>query len=535
MTNPTTFDPSQLTPLSVQLKAIDDTSLPPDLKEVAKKRLTDAVVDKSGLTLEQKLRIAHDKVFRLHPITLAAVAARWKMFITDRTRRGQAVRTMATDGRSLFVNPTWAGKLSVGLTTCIVLHEICHVVFQHHFRFGKMPARDRDMANIAADLAINSRLMPEFLQVASPAEVSYLLDTGCFPRVGKYSHLPEGKSYEWYMAELRKERELKGDNGQRPENFAPIFEPGEGDDETEGDANLNDEIDDGGEIPDDLDRVIDEIIDRAEGERDGEGEGPGAGGLGGDDDGEFRPGTDNIFGDVEPYSEDDEELKDGERQFQEAVTAAIVTDKGWGIGGGWLETSLAEGVMPTDPEASKLNWKALLRDFLSKTCPQGYSYSRPSRRHGHRTDILLPARHSRSTAKGLIIVDTSISMGDAECDAALREVEAILTEYPRAEVKVISCDSRVILESEKVYTKDDFPLRERTTWKGRGGTNLAPAFEYAAKNAHEFEWVLCLSDMEWGYSSAPDPGKPVIWLSTRGDVARIDATIPFGVHAQVVI
>lgn len=572
-----TVDLSRAKPFSKMMSEIDESSIPDDLKEAARKRLKDQVTDRSGLTVEQKLRLAHDKVFKMHPIALAAVAARWKTFFTEVTRDGQSVRTMATDGRNLFVSPTWAKTLPLGMTACIVLHEVCHVVLQHHFRMGKMPKTDRELANIAADLAINSRCLPEYLRLASEAEVGVFLDFGCFPRFGRFSHLPELKSFEWYLTELKKERDQNGGNSVKPpQGFSPMFDEGtsdreedegaggsygddEEDDEDDEDEEDSDEgsgskhrdaIDDGSEIPDNLDEIIDEIIDRAKpddekGEGEGKGNGgPGEGGQadtgigsGGDpsDDGSFRPGVDNIFGSVEPFSEDEEELHDGERAFQEAVTAAIVTDKGWGMGSGWLETTLSEDVMPTDPDAPKLNWKQMLRDFLSKVCPEGYSYSRPSRRHGHRKDIILPAHRSLGTANGLLIVDTSGSMGDAECDAALRELEAILSEYPKATVRVVSCDARVILEDAKVYTRDDFPLTEPKVWKGRGGTNLSPAFTYAQELGGEIDWVVCLTDMEWYYQYAPNPGKPVIWLSTRGDARHYDETIPFGVHAQVVI
>src|SRR4030095_2952472 len=89
--------------------------------------------------------------------------------------------------------------------------------------------------------------------------------------------------------------------------------------------------------------------------------------------------------------------------------------------------------------------------------------------------------------------------------------EAILAQFPKATVKLISCDTKVI-EGE-VYTRNDFPLREVETWKGRGGNNLAPAFSWAAAARRgTYDWCIILSDMEWYWESAPNPGVPTIWL-----------------------
>jgi|GEM_PF-7126999 len=575
------MDPTTLKPYSQLVAEVEALDLPQDLKDIATARLKNAITDHSGLSNEQKVRLAHDKVFRLHPIALAAVAARWKVRFIENTPDGLPVQTMSTDGRCLNINPAFVEGLTLGMATCIVLHEVCHVVLSHHFRFGKLAPSDHELANDAADLEINSRLLSEYLRVASPVEVGFLLENGKFPRQGSYSHLPNDKSFEWYFAELRKQREQdrqqrkqdqqdrgegssKGQRGKPQPGFAPSMSDGPGEDNL--DQMMEDIIDRAGQEEDKpskpgkskgedsntgsgSDDGDDDDSDEGDGDEPGEGsEGRGKGNSSGDDsdDGDGQDGGQgdgggegdspgNIFGKVEPYSLDEDESEEGERHFKEAVTAAIVTDKSWSDGTGWLETMLQDTVLPTDPDAEKLNWKQMLRDFLSKVCPEGYSYTRPSRRHGHRRDVILPAHRSLGTANGLLIVDTSGSMGDAECNAALNELEEILSEYPRATVRVISCDKRVIMESNKVYTRDDFPLLEPTVWKGRGGTDLSPAFLYAQEIAAEIDWVLCLTDMEWKYTAAPNPGKPTIWLSTRGDAQRWNETIPFGTHAQVVI
>ena len=59
---------------------------------------------------------------------------------------------MATDGRSLFVNPTFLNTLSDKEVRAVLVHEVMHVTDGHHLRIGK---RDPQRWNIAADYAIN--------------------------------------------------------------------------------------------------------------------------------------------------------------------------------------------------------------------------------------------------------------------------------------------------------------------------------------------------------------------------------------------
>jgi predicted metal-dependent peptidase len=66
--------------------------------------------------------------------------------------------TAATDGRRFFYNVDFVKKLSTKKLEFLFAHEICHAVFDH---FGRVGSRDRQLANIAQDFAVNQILVDE--------------------------------------------------------------------------------------------------------------------------------------------------------------------------------------------------------------------------------------------------------------------------------------------------------------------------------------------------------------------------------------
>ncbi len=64
-------------------------------------------------------------------------------------------QTAATDGRNFFYNKEFINKLSVKKLMFLLAHEICHGIFDH---FGRLGSRDKQLANIAQDYAVNQIL-----------------------------------------------------------------------------------------------------------------------------------------------------------------------------------------------------------------------------------------------------------------------------------------------------------------------------------------------------------------------------------------
>ena len=66
--------------------------------------------------------------------------------------------TAATNGRDFMYNKDFVTKLSVKKLEFLFAHEILHCVFDH---FGRVGSRDRQLANIAQDFAVNQILVDE--------------------------------------------------------------------------------------------------------------------------------------------------------------------------------------------------------------------------------------------------------------------------------------------------------------------------------------------------------------------------------------
>lgn len=64
--------------------------------------------------------------------------------------------TAATDGRRFYYNTRFVDALTVGETMFLFGHEVLHVVYDH---MGRFDARDKQLANIAADYCVNGDLI----------------------------------------------------------------------------------------------------------------------------------------------------------------------------------------------------------------------------------------------------------------------------------------------------------------------------------------------------------------------------------------
>lgn len=66
--------------------------------------------------------------------------------------------TAATNGRNFYYNKDFINKLSIKKLEFLFAHEICHCIFDH---FGRCGSRNRQLANIAQDYAVNQILIDE--------------------------------------------------------------------------------------------------------------------------------------------------------------------------------------------------------------------------------------------------------------------------------------------------------------------------------------------------------------------------------------
>jgi predicted metal-dependent peptidase len=155
----------------------------------------------------------------------------------------------------------------------------------------------------------------------------------------------------------------------------------------------------------------------------------------------------------------------------------------------------------------KLDWKEVLRRFVSAKAKVEYSYARPKRRFVA-DDLYLPSLGGQSMGRLLVAVDCSGSIGEAELAEFAAEIHGIKQDCNPTDLEVIYFDSD-ISHHEHFGQDDDLHIEAH----GGGGTAFSPIFRFA--DERDIEPVACvvLTDL-CCYDFGPAPGYPVLWITT---------------------
>ena len=175
-----------------------------------------------------------------------------------------------------------------------------------------------------------------------------------------------------------------------------------------------------------------------------------------------------------------------------------------------LNIARAEGKVPGQVEetvqgahASTLDWRNLLRRYMTDTAKRDYTWSQPNRRFID-SGLYLPAMHSEAMGTIVILLDTSGSIYSyLETLASFwTEVREIAHELNPERLIVVQVDSRITDVAE--YAIEDLP--EELEAKGGGGTDFRPGFAWLEAEGIEPACSLYFTDMEC--SSYPETEPP---------------------------
>lgn len=183
------------------------------------------------------------------------------------------------------------------------------------------------------------------------------------------------------------------------------------------------------------------------------------------------------------------------RRVAEAVKTQVSTTGGSGRGtvpaglGRWADAVLAP---PT------VRWDRVLRAAVRRAIADqagrvDYTYSRPSRRRV--PGLVKPAMRGPSVRVS-VVVDTSGSMGQADLDAAMGEVQGVLRSsgVSRDQVRVVSCDAAAGTVA-RVRKVSDIRLT------GGGGTDMRVGIAAAQEQRPTPHVIVVLTD---GFTPWPD-------------------------------
>ena len=262
-----------------------------------------------------------------------------------------------------------------------------------------------------------------------------------------------------------------------------------------------------------------DIYDRLPQDAGGNGAGPNGngndpGGMGGVNDpppGGNEPGQGTPSGSLGQPSAAD--LTKQEENWIIAAAQAAATAKAMGIGAGDAARAIAEQVAP------KVDWREVLRRYLSTAAKSDYAWTPPNRRYIAR-GIYLPSLRSETLGPVVIGVDTSGSIDDATLAAFAAEIAAVLEDAAPEAVHVVYCD-------DAVAATEDFEPGDlvRLTPHGGGGTAFRPVFDWVAESDIRPVCAVYLTDL-CGDDFGPEPDYPVLWVSTAGTEAPFGEVIP---------
>ena len=148
-----------------------------------------------------------------------------------------------------------------------------------------------------------------------------------------------------------------------------------------------------------------------------------------------------------------------------------------------LNIARAEGKVPGQVEetvkgahASTLDWRTLLRRYMTDAAKSDYSWSLPNRRLID-SGLYLPSIRSEGMETIAVIVDTSGSLPTETLAAFWTELREVAAEIRPESVVVLQVDAAV--QDAAVYAPDELP--DEIVVKGRGGTDFRPGIRVARR------------------------------------------------------
>lgn len=340
----------------------------------------------------------------------------------------------------LYYNKTMFTRCSPEELKAVLIHELEHVLREHHERGEHM---DPKQFNLAGDMEINDDLEANF-KVKLP-------EWCVFP---KTYNLPDNKLAEWYYNNMPKGGGQG--NGKCKGNCQKSAKGKQG--KGQGQCNCP---------------------------KDGEGKSDPTGGSCGSISG-------GSWSEGEPTDKNPGQSKVMKDFFKRDVAEKIV------------EASKNRGDVPAgllrwaeEHLKNKIDWKKEFRSFIMKSINEtisgmtDYTYQRVSRRQAAFKNIIIPG-FQQPIINVAVIQDTSGSMSDSYISQSVAELNNIL-KVTRANVTFVSVDAEVGFIGRVTSTKK-LPI------VGGGGTDMCVGYKALEEQKHKPNLVICITD---GYTPWP--------------------------------
>ncbi len=387
--------------------------------------------------------------------------------------------TLASDGREIRYSPQWIAETDAHLIETAIARVVLACALKHHTRRGE---RDPERWQRASQLVTHGLLRDAGFTLPPDAEAWDGISVE-----EAYDRLPEPEPEDDGSSDAGNPPSGGGDAGAGSPG-APM----------PGGSGPSDRGDDGEQSGSGDDGKADGSADASNDD----------GGSGNDDNGGDAScdpsGTGEVMdapaggaGDAAPSPGD---MTREEQAWDEAMHQAL----GLARAEGRLPGAVEETVRGA--HASALDWRSLLRRYMTDAVKSDYSWSVPNRRFID-SGLYLPSIHSEGMDAIAVIIDTSGSLPAATLAEFWAELREVASEIRPGRVVVLQVDAAVQDAAE--YAPDELP--DEIAVRGRGGTDFRPGFEWLDEQGIQPGVCLYFTDMECSRYPSTEPPFPVLW------------------------
>ena len=382
--------------------------------------------------------------------------------------------TVASDGREIRYSPRWIAETDAHVIETAMARVVLACALKHHTRRGE---RDPERWQRASQLVTHGLLRDAGFTLPPDAEAWDGISVE-----QAYDRLPEPDPDDGDGDSDGNAPSGGGDAGAGVAGTPPSPDPG-GDDDSggsdggSGDSDSQDgdsqDADSGADAPPSCDPAgTGEVMDA-----------PAGGGQGG-----AAPSPADVAAE--------------EQAWDEAMHQAASLAKAQGKLPGAVEETVRGA------HASTVDWRTLLRRYMTDAAKRDYSWSVPNRRFID-SGLYLPSIRSEGIDTIAVIVDTSGSLPAATLAAFWAELREIATELQPERVILLQVDAAVQDAAE--HAASDLP--DEIAVKGRGGTDFRPGFAWLEENGIRPGVCLYLTDMLCSSYPETEPSFDVVWVN----------------------
>ena len=383
--------------------------------------------------------------------------------------------TLATDGHEIRYSPRWVAETEAHLIETAMARVVMACALKHHTRRGE---RDSERWQMASQLVTHALIRDAGFTLPPNAEAWDDLSVE-----QAYDRLPTPEDGDASSG-------ATGAGASAAAQSSPDGDDDDNDDSSDSASDGNPQDQDGGD-PD---------AGHSDGQgKDGASDAPPShdpSGTGEVMDAGARAGNDGDSGET-PV-----DVAAEEQAWDEAMHQALNIARAEGKAPGRVEETVKGA------HAGTLDWRTLLRRYMTDAAKSDYSWSLPNRRFID-SGLYLPSIRSEGIETIAVIVDTSGSLLAATLAEFWAELREVAAEIRPERVVVLQVDAAVQHVAE--YAPDDLP--DEIALKGRGGTDFRPGFEWLDEQGIQPAVCLYFTDMECSSYPEAEPGFTTIWCN----------------------